>query len=207
MKIFCVGFQKTGTKSMGDALAALGYRVVGCKGANDPRIAETAYELVERLVPKYDAFQDNPWAILYQHLDKQYPGSKFIMTVREPESWLKSAVYTFGNSSTPMREWIYGYGDPIGHEDVYLERYLRHNNEVMQYFSNRTREEFLVMDLAKGDGWSELCAFLGTEVREGPFHHRNSSAEKAKLKSKAKRAARKVRRRVADATGIGKGED
>ena len=35
-KVFCVGFHKTGTKSLGAALTALGYRVIGPSGARDP---------------------------------------------------------------------------------------------------------------------------------------------------------------------------
>lgn len=197
MKIFCVGFQKTGTTSMGAALSTLGYSVVGARGSQDPRISETAYNLVEEFLPKYDAFQDNPWAVLYEHLDRMCPDSKFILTTRDPDSWLESAIHTFGNSTSPMREWIYGFGDPIGHEDVYFERYMRHNADVIQYFSGRGADRFLVMSLEEGDGWDKLCSFLGVPiVQDKPFPHRNNSEEKRRFKWRARRLFRKVRRRL-----------
>ncbi len=41
-----------------------------------------AYELVAQ----YDAFQDNPWPIIYKGLDVKYPDSKFILMLRDPDS-------------------------------------------------------------------------------------------------------------------------
>ena len=43
-KVFCLGFHKTGTTSLGVALGILGYRVSGAFGVNDPDIAEHAVE-------------------------------------------------------------------------------------------------------------------------------------------------------------------
>lgn len=62
-KIFGLGFQKTGTKSLGAALDILGYRVCGPVGAKDPDIAKNVRPLIHSLVPLYDAFQDNPWPL------------------------------------------------------------------------------------------------------------------------------------------------
>ena len=64
-KVFCVGFHKTGTKSLGAALATLGYRVAGPRGTLDPQIATNALPLALRLAGDFDAFQDNPWPILF----------------------------------------------------------------------------------------------------------------------------------------------
>ncbi|MYB38984.1 MAG: hypothetical protein F4Y26_16695 [Gammaproteobacteria bacterium] len=47
-KVFEIGFDKTGTKSLGAALGILGYRVCGPVGAKDPDIAPKAEGSVAR---------------------------------------------------------------------------------------------------------------------------------------------------------------
>lgn len=49
-KIFCIGFHKTGTKSLGTALDILGYRVCGPVGVKDPDIAKNVLPLI---IPSY----------------------------------------------------------------------------------------------------------------------------------------------------------
>jgi hypothetical protein len=93
---------------------------------------------------------------------------------------MRSVVGHFGPRSTPMREWIYGpgLGSPIGHEELYLERYRRHNREVLEYFADRPGD-LVVMDITKGDGWEVLCPFLGLDVHDGPFPHSNSASRRS----------------------------
>jgi len=178
-KVFCVGFQKTGTTSMGAALEILGYRVTGGNWARDPEVAKVALQRALETAPHYDAFQDNPWPLLYKEMDKAFPGSKFIMTIRPPEQWMKSAVKGFGTGTSPVREWIYGEGagSPVGNEQIWLERYERHNREVLEYFANRPGD-FMIIDLAAGDSWDKLCGFLGMPVPDVPFPHANPAHKK-----------------------------
>ncbi|MFO7936466.1 MAG: sulfotransferase [Kiritimatiellia bacterium] len=192
-KVFCLGFHKTGTSSLALALKKLGYRVTGAHGIHDPDIAENVLPMVRSLVSKYDAFQDNPWPIIYKELDHEYPGSKFILLLRDPESWIKSQVKYFGSRTTAMREWIYGVGCPEGNEDVYLKRFMEHNEEVTRYFKDRP-DDLLVMNLAEGDGWEKLCPFLGVDVPDIAFPHANKISDReSKLKAR-KSPAKKVSR-------------
>ena len=85
-KVFGIGFHKTGTTSLALALRQLGYSVTGPNGVNDPNISQNARALVRDLVDQFDAFQDNPWPILFRELDEWYPNSKFVLTLREPHS-------------------------------------------------------------------------------------------------------------------------
>jgi hypothetical protein len=181
-KVFCIGFHKTGTTSLAVALRLLGYRVTGPNGTKDPDIAEKVYDMAYSLVEQYDAFQDNPWPVLYKELDKKYPGSKFILTRRSAESWIRSQVKDFGLSETPMRHWIYGVGCPEGNEDIFVARYERHNREVLEYFRDRP-EDLLVFDLPTGAGWENLCPFLGEEVPATPFPHANKASLSRKVKN------------------------
>jgi hypothetical protein len=188
-KIFCIGFHKTGTSSLGEALQVLGYRVAGAFGVDDPRIAERVYDRAYALIEKYDAFQDNPWPIIYRELDARYPGSRFILLLRDPQSWIRSQVKHFGRKETPMRTWIYGVGCPEGNEEIYLKRYEAHNQEVLEYFKDRP-DDLLIMNLAEGDGWEPLCSFLGKEIPAAPFPHANKATDR----NLGKRIFRKARR-------------
>jgi hypothetical protein len=178
-KVFCIGFHKTGTKSMKAALTVLGYRVTGPDGVYDPQIATNVSAMAARLGDEFDAFQDNPWPLLYREMDARYPGSRFVLTVRDPEAWIRSQVAHFGTGVTPMRQWIYGsdHGCPAGNEDVYLARYARHNAEVRTYFAARPND-LVEMDLEKGDGWEPLCRLLGRPVPAVPFPHKNRAEDR-----------------------------
>lgn len=191
-KIFCIGFHKTGTKSLAAALNRLGYRVTGPNGLTDPDIETNVYAMAYDLVERYDAFQDNPWPILYKELDTNYPDSKFILTLRDSESWIKSQVDHFGYHETPMRKWIYGAGCPKGNENTYIERFERHNKEVQDYFRARP-QDLLIMDLAKADGWEKLCSFLRADIPNAPFPHANTAIDREKPKSRRTRMAIKAK--------------
>lgn len=171
-KVFGIGFHKTGTTSFKRALQVLGYRVAGPNAVKNPNIAQAVHAMAYRIAENYDAFQDNPWPLLYREMDERYPGSKFILTVRPEDDWIKSVVRHFGSATTPMRKWIYGVGAPLGNEDIYLARYRRHNADVIAYFSTRP-DDLLVFDITGGGGWSELCRFLGHGIPAEPFPHAN----------------------------------
>ena len=173
-KVFCIGFHRTGTKSLAAALKHLGYRVTGPNGTRDPAIANHALALALGLAGEFDALNDNPTPLLYRELDTAFPGSRFILTTRSTDAWLASAVRYFGADETPMREWIYGHGSPLGFEAVYRQRYEAHNAGAVSYF--RARSDLLVIDFERGDSWPELCAFLGVPAPEVPFPHVNRNA-------------------------------
>lgn len=183
-KVFCIGFHKTGTTSLEMALRKLGYRVSGSFGTKDPDIANKVHEMAYAMVDKYDAFEDNPWPILYRELDERFPGSKFVLTRRPTESWINSQVKDFATTETPMRRWIYGEnaGCPAGNEEIYKQRYERHNREVLEYFADRP-DDLLVIDLPNDDGWARLCPFLGHAIPDEPFPHANRASLSRKIKN------------------------
>ena len=168
VKVFGIGFHKTGTTSLARALEQLGYRVTGPDFTTDPDIHEHLLDKAMARAREFDAFQDNPWPILFKEMDVAFPGSKFILTVRDPQSWMRSAVAFFGTEKTEMRKLIYGRGNPYRNEARYLERYNRHYEEVTRYFAARP-DDLLVFDLIKHAAWEPLCAFLNSPVPDAPF--------------------------------------
>jgi hypothetical protein len=192
-KVFGIGFHKTGTTSLRDALKILGYRVTGPNFAAEEKLGDDLPERAAKLAEEYDAFQDNPWPILFRQMDERFPGSKFVLTVRDADRWYASALRHFGTRESPRRKLIYGVGSPAGNEAIYKRRFLAHNQEVVDYFADRPND-ILIMDVTKGDGWELLCPFLGHPIPDSPFPHSNLS-NKGIRSSAPVRLARRLRSR------------
>lgn len=173
-KIFCVGMQKTGTTSLQYALSKLGYRVAGVFSVKDLDTPEQMLDRAMALEQKFDAFADNPWCFYFREFDKSVPGAKFILTTRNPEQWYASVCKHFGESDTKMRRWLYGAGTPIGHKDIYIKKLLDHQEAVRAHYWNRPND-LLEFNVSKGDGWKELCNFLGKKQPREAFPRLNTA--------------------------------
>jgi hypothetical protein len=177
-KVFGIGFHKTGTTSLGMALGHLAYEV--CLGSRPLRealghrrlmahLTHNEFHSIVDVAERFDACVDSPWFILYRELDRRFPGSKFILTVRDETAWLDSAIRYYAESESELRRWIYGVGTPVGHEETYLHRYRMHRETVAEYFRGR-EDQLLVVDWTR-DGWPALATFLGREAPAIPFPH------------------------------------
>jgi len=191
-RVFCIGWHKTGTSTLGAALLQLGYSVLGCRLDMYEPLAASDISAPVALAGEFDALQDVPWAALFRELDKAYPGSRFILTVRDEDAWLASASRHFKDADIHLHRWLYGNGRLWGNEDTYLERFRRHYAEVADYFANRP-EQLLTLDMVGGDGWAELCQFLDEPVPARPFPHENQAKANAT-------GIKKLRNQLRDAT-------
>lgn len=192
-KVIGVGLHKTGTTSLASALYTLGYYVGGYFDTGGFATASALEDHVVEQAGVFDAVQDMPWPAFYQLLDERFPGSRFVLTVRDPDRWVNSVVHHFGDRRISSHEMMYGVPTASDHEQRYLECFRRHNEQVQEYFAGR--DDLLVMDLAAGDGWSELCAFLGAPEPAVPFPRQNEAA--ALRRGRYRRAVeRRVRARV-----------
>lgn len=196
-KIIGVGMQKTGTSSLRDALRLLGYHV----GDNNfqmlwPIVAGN-WERVARKVARYHAVEDNPWPLVYRELDQRFPGSKFILTLRDEDAWYRSVARHIGAQPNPMHEWIYGRGKSVPQRNPAhaISVYRRHNEAVRAYFATRPAD-LLVVDWTQGDGWPELCDFLGHEVPERPFPHANREGQRARARPTMARRLKSAKQAV-----------
>ena len=189
-RVFCIGWHKTGTSSLGHALVQLGYSVLGCRLDMVYPLRQGDLDAVLGLAAQFDALQDIPWAALYRELDQAFPGTQFILTEREEQSWLRSALRHFDSMDIPLHAWLYGEGVMRGNEQLYLDRYNRHSSEVRAYFADR-QDDLLVLDLAAGDGWTELCGFLGEPVPNRAFPHANKGPQSLDAKDRAVNSLRR----------------
>jgi hypothetical protein len=89
-KIFGIGLSRTGTRTLHEAMLRLGYR--SRHYAFDQQIVDylrkrrRPSELRLHALEEFDSLHDVPICALYQPLDRAYPGSKLILTVRDKES-------------------------------------------------------------------------------------------------------------------------
>lgn len=161
-KVFVIGFQKTGTTSLELALQRLGFRVYG--GDKNLMKFQNTIELktyIQKTLQNWDAVQDMPWPIFYKQLFELYPEAYFILTVRDPQSWIQSVVQFFGSIRFPLHQKIYGVPCAEGYESRYLEVYQQNNKEVQFFFSGKPH--FLVMDMKKDFNYETLCGFLNIQ--------------------------------------------
>ena len=185
IKVIGIGFHKTGTSTLGDALIELGYEVVGARLDLTESLKKNSTDEAFELADQFEALQDVPWAILFKELDERYPGAKFILTVREEDKWLNSVVKHFGDKYFEMHEWIYGKGVAAGNEQLYLERYKKHNREVLEYFSER-QDDLLVVDWSKNrNDWKPICDLLECPIPNKAFPHSNKGKHNYNTREKA----------------------
>lgn len=205
-KVFCIGWHKTGTTTIGEALLLLGYNVVGARLDFADALLNKDIESVLKEAEKYEAFQDVPWAGLYRELDINFPDSKFILIERDPEKWLKSAIKHFGDRNIKMHAWMYGNGNITGNEKLYIEKYQQHNNDVREYFANRP-DDLLIISLENGEGWEKLCPFLSKPIPEKDFPHANKGKHNYTFWERVysywrSRIPTKFRRKILTALGV-----
>jgi len=193
-KVFVIGFHKTGTSSLGKALQILGYKVCGSlkEGMDyeDSAIGFTEYlfQKGKQLLEKYDAFQDTPWFLLYEELYRAYPNAYFILTVRNPESWLNSVQSHFGINEYPYHERIYTSLDPFKSRELYLARFTDHNQAIREFFKGN--DNFLEFSI-ESDGWEQLAGHLGLKIPITKFPYANKASDRNSFISKVKMKLKK----------------
>lgn len=208
--IIGVGFQKTGTSSLREALKILGYRVKDTTKRALIPILRGNYSKIIRMLKNYDAVEDTPWYIIYKELDELIPNSKFILTIRDEESWYKSVSRHIDNLRSANHEYIYGKGKGLPKDDKKhtIDVYNKHNSEVLEYFKHRP-DDLLILDFTKGDGWEKLCHFLEKDIPNVPFPHYNNAShgewvKMSKFKFLRKSFNEKLRMKYIDLMGLWK---
>jgi hypothetical protein len=177
-KVFGLGLSKTGTHSLNHALEDLGIRSVHYP---DPGMMVAGR--FDEALEGFDAATDISVSAFYRELDAAYPGSKFILTLRDLPQWIASVAdhrarrdglpIAPGCPKAIIRRMLYTasrFDEPL-----YAAGYHAHEVDVRGYFRDRPRD-LLVMNLCGGEGWDVLCPFLGVEAPAKPFPARNRRA-------------------------------
>jgi hypothetical protein len=96
-KLFVIGANRTGIKSLKNILSSFGFRFPADRhqiASIFNQIQLGNYLQLASYMANFDAFQDQPFSsgINYAVVDALFPNSKFILTVRNPEKWFESLV-------------------------------------------------------------------------------------------------------------------
>lgn len=182
-KVFGIGLNKTGTTTLGTALETLGYRHQSVRPDLQRAWLRGDREKVFAVTDAYESFEDWPWPLMYKDLFARYPDARFVLTMRSsPETWLKSlkAHAMFTKPLWSCRKGAYGYHYPHHSEQAHLDFYNRHHDEVVAFFEAQgAMDRLKVICWEQGDGWPELCDFLGIDAPEGAIPHANATKSRA----------------------------
>jgi hypothetical protein len=201
-KAFCIGANKTGTTSMAAVFKSLGLKV-GKQSTAELLLHDWAKQDYRRII-KYcrwaDAFQDLPFSYpgTYEAMDKAFPGSRFILTVRkDADEWFQSLVRfhtkLVGKGRIPtvddLRTFPYRYPgflwdvarlrygvdeSTLYSRELYIRCYEEHNRKVREYFHDRPAD-FLEVNIADEDAMERLVRFLGYAYSGQKMPHENPS--------------------------------
>jgi hypothetical protein len=189
-KVFCVGLTKTGTTSLHHALQALGFTSLHW-GPDDEanggtrmylevlRAKREGRRLLDLIGDGYDAYSDiETLSKSFDLADQQYPGSRFILTVRDLDGWLDSRRRHVERNQRQKAEGTYaGVGSSLRIEVVaWRAEWVEHVGRVRAHFASRP-DDLLVMDVTAGDGYERLAPFLGRPVPPTPFPRENVDVE------------------------------
>lgn len=134
-----------------------------------------------------EAFQDIPFSLpgCYKAMDAAFPGSKFILTVRDSaDVWYRSLTSfhakKFGNGRLPtkaelqktnylypgfaweMNRLLYSSPEDAPYDEESLKAsYKAHNESIIQYFRDRPKS-LLVVNLKDSDAPARISHFLNT---------------------------------------------
>ena len=172
-KIFIIGFNKTATRSLhyffkGNGLPsvhwdnshlvkcferniALGKKLltdgvvhntkVNSKGRYEDMVVFS--DMTKRVPPKDPAHY-------YKRLDLDYPNSKFILNIRDTESWIKSRFNHSMPGKRPFEKLYRDHLEYFGLDDnesgrnelkqIYKKMHETHHRDVLEYFKNRKND-------------------------------------------------------------------
>src|SRR5262249_6133981 len=120
--------------------------------------------------------------------DEAFPGSLFVLTIRDLEDWLRScerfwaAFHQFAAAPKlrALHQRLYGSAD--FDRNIYMRAYHRHLARVAGHFARRPGD-LLRLNICAGDAWPPLAAFLDIAPPAIPFPHERASPAKRRGKA------------------------
>jgi hypothetical protein len=177
-KIFNVSLHRCATQSVHDLLARSGVSSIHWPGVIDGvnyqeivkgREKELGYvtDTLAPVIALTTALNDVPIAALYDHLDKLYANSAFLLIYRSPFDWVRSVRSHVGdrelNPFERVQYWRYLPDQPPSlcrlEESMLYSLHLTHHKEVLEYFQRRAN--FLFVDVQNPEAGQRICNFLG----------------------------------------------
>ena len=220
MKVICAGMNKTGTKSISEALRQLGFTVYDWE--------EQLFDFLDYWVDVFqngvtpdvkqiyqdaDAVVDMPGNLFWEEILEAFPDCKVILSERDEDSWLQSwenqvKMFQSNRFQIILRDKLSQTGRKfnvitnscveasLGSTNpkstcVFRKRYRMHNHRVKSIVPP---EKLLVFNVKQG--WKPLCDFLGCEIPTSAFPHENVKGRLLKEIFQKTRYGQQVQREI-----------
>ncbi len=168
-KIFGIGLSRTGTASLNSALEILGF----------PSIH---YPVRFNQIDTHAAATDIPVLMQFRELDRRYPGSRFIVTLRALEPWLQSCEQLWLKNGDIFRRQPLVmdiekriYGGAGFDRGQYTQAREHLHADIGNYFAARPGDVLYLDTFESKNPWQQLCPFLDVDVPDQPYPHQNRS--------------------------------
>ena len=200
LQVIGIGYPRTGTMSLKHALESLAlgpcYHMIEVFRHPEhvafwlAALRDSGHSSEWRDVFKgFQSTADAPACHFWKPLAQYYPDAKFVLTVRDADSWYESFQTTVYEAMThPERSPDDAHRDVqdmarrliletmfesrFENRDFAIQRFQEHNEAVMATFDS---SRLLVFDVA--DGWAPLCEFLNVPVPDVEFPRSNTRHE------------------------------
>ena len=197
LAVIGAGFGRTGTLSLKHALERLGFGPCYhmAEVATHPehvdlwRRAWRGEDVWPTLFADYGAAVDWPVAAFWQRLADAYPGAKVLLSLRDAESWYRSANDTIFRS---MREGLASENETLRERLLMAKEIIVDGTFdgdltdragcIAAYEANVAAVRAAIpaprlIEAHAKDGWSPLCTALGVPVPDEPYPRVNTTQE------------------------------
>ena len=220
MKVICAGMNKTGTKSISEALRQLGFTVYDWEEQLFDFLdywvdvfQNGATPDVKQIYQDADAIVDMPGNLFWEEILEAFPDCKVILSERDEDSWLQSwenhlKMLQSDRFQIILRDKLSQTGRKVNvianscveaslgstnpkSTCVFRKRYRMHNHRVKSIVPP---EKLLVFNAKQG--WKPLCDFLGCEIPTSAFPHENVKGRLLKEIFQKTRYGQQVQREI-----------
>ena len=201
MKVFGAGFGRTGTMSLKFALEKL--RIGPCYHMREvvsrPSHIKLWYDISRgehpnwnRLFSGFNSAVDFPVCLFYKQLINIFPEAKFILTLRDFDTWYISTANTIYKVPSILPDWFERVVYPIRMFIVMQVNLIwvglfknnfsdRESTKLVYYEHIESVKKIIPADKLLiynvEEGWEPLCEFLDVDVPDIPFPKVNNTAE------------------------------
>jgi hypothetical protein len=136
------------------------------------------------MLANYRSIVDWPGASFWPELSAAFPDALVLLSVRDPESWYKSASNTiflaFDHMPPEIAPWMNEvrammgsrFSDQLDDPTAMMDAFVRHNDAVRTAIPADRLLEWTL-----GDGWEPICERLELPVPPEPFPVTNTTGE------------------------------
>lgn len=190
-KIFCLGFNKTGTTTLHRIFS----EQLGISSAHNPKWTYWSVARDTERLGWYQAFSDGGCASV-SNLEELYPDALFVLNTRLLKHWVLSRHKAVARSRAATR-WALTKYVPLGWVARIVNRWLLDNSSramrrwiairngyhrhVMEHFEGR-EDELLVLDIEAEDAPRRLARFLGVGAElSAPVANRDGGGSNTRI--------------------------